>query len=478
MSAINIKMKKITNLFIIACLLFTVSCIYRNSRQKEGFDGHLSVILELVAQTGEDISIAICELRLKGDVQETPVSISLNEKVMLKGAPRKVLLGDFSLGPGRYTQLDIMIKEAFLFTDGRLVPLHISDEWISLETDLEMGPWEKKSLHAKMICNIEAEEKDNAPILKAIIKPDSQHIGLRGLKAYVTDEAGNNVLIFDRLTGSSLEVVPVGASPRGIVISPDGTKVYIANSGSDSISVLDTMTKEVTNTIFLGLGVGPEGLAITPDGRFLISANRVSNNISLIDPDTYRIIKHIPVGMSPLRVSVSPWGDWAFVTNSRSDDLMIVSLIAKQVVSSISMRPRPIGVKSSPSGDEIFISCHDSDVIQVVDSNLKKVVGSLPTNRGPIDMVLDRRRGRIYVANAKSNDVSVLVESMNMKEATIPVGESPNALALDDTRRILYVVNQGDGTVSIIDLGKERVVDTIKAGIKPWGIVLDRFGID
>jgi YVTN family beta-propeller protein len=478
MSVINIKMKKIAGLLIIVSLLFYTSCIYRKPNQEKIFDGRLSVILEMISQAGEEISITIGELRIKGDVKEIPVSIPLNEKIMLKGSPRKVLLGDFSLGPDRYTQLDILIKEAFLFTDGRLLPLGIRDERISIETDIEMGPWEKKSLHAKMICNIEEDEKNAAPVLKSVIKPDSQHIGLRGLNAYVTDEAGNSVLIFDRLTGSTLEVIPVGTSPKGIVISPDGTKVYIANSGSDSISVLDTITKEVTDTIFLGLGIGPEGLAITPDGRFLISANRVSNNISIIDPDTYRIIKHIPVGLSPLRVSVSPWGDWAFVTNSRSDNLMIVSLIAKQVVSSIALRPKPIGVRSSPGGDEIFVSCHDSDIIQVVDSNLKEVVSSLRVNRGPIDIVLDRSRGRIYVANAKSNDVSILIESMNMKEATISVGESPNALALDGTRRLLYVVNKGDGTVSIIDLGKERVVDTIKAGIKPWGIVLDRFGID
>jgi YVTN family beta-propeller protein len=491
LSVINIKMQKITGLFIIVCLFFTVSCVYRKPSRKEGFNGHLSVMLEMASQAGEEISITIGELIIKGYEQESPVSITLNEKIMMKGSPRKVLLGDFSLGPDRYSQLDILIKEAFLFTDGRLVPLRIRDEKISLEMDIEMGPWEKKSLHAKMICSIEEEEKNTVPVLKSVIKPGSQHVGLRGLKAYVTDEAGNSVLIFDRLTGSTLEVVPVGNSPRGIVISPDGTKVYIANSGSDSISVLDTMTKEVTDTIFLGLGVGPEGLAITSDGRWLITANKVSNNISLIDLDTYRIIKHISVGLSPLRASISPWGDvwwdvvYVYVTDNRSDDLKIINLGTRQVVSTIQMRPGPIGVTSSPDGDEIFVSCHDSDIIQVV-SKIKideepvfwEVINSFPTGRGPIDMVLDRRRGRIYVANAKSNDVIILIESMNMKEAAIPVGESPNALALDNTRRLLYVVNQGDGTVSIIDLGKERVVDTIKAGIKPWGIVLDRFGID
>jgi YVTN family beta-propeller protein len=463
-------------LFIIAVFL-TLSCLSYKSREG-GLDARVSVILEMVSEDGKDISLTIGEVALRKRGQETAVTFPLQERFMLKGAPKQVLLGDFSVQPGRYTRLTLSIPEAFLFHDGSLIPIHVRDERMIIDIDMDMGPWDRKTLPVKMVCGIEEDENKKVLALKSFVKQGRERVGLRGLKAYVTDEAGNSVLIFDRFTGAALGVVAVGERPRGIVISPDGRRVYIANSGSDSISVLDTLTAEVIDTIFLGLGVGPEGMAITADGKYLITANKGSNNISLIDLDSQRIIEHIPVGRSPLRVALSPWGDWAYVTNNRSNELMIVGLNERQVVSTINTRPGPVGVASSPGGDAVFVSCRESNVIQEVDTDLKKVINVLPTNIGPMDVIFDGKRGRLYVANSLSNDVCVLVESMNMKETTIPVGDSPNALALDDSRRLLYVVNQGEGTVSVIDLGKQRVVDTIKVGNRPWGIVIDRFGID
>ncbi len=46
--------------------------------------------------------------------------------------------------------------------------------------------------------------------------------------------------------------IPVGRNPRGIVLSPDGEHLYVANRMDDTISVLDTKSAKVTNTIDLG----------------------------------------------------------------------------------------------------------------------------------------------------------------------------------------------------------------------------------
>ncbi|MBN2373183.1 beta-propeller fold lactonase family protein [bacterium] len=460
---------------MISCLFLVISCSHRTSVQEE-LDGRVSIMLEMSSHGGEEISINIDKVILKrASVGEEGIAFPLQEKYMLKKSPKQVLLGDFSVAPEKYTGLVISIKEAFLFADGKLTSLYIKDANLSFDIDLDIRPWERKSFPVKLVCGVEKGETEGLK-LKPFIQQGKQHTGLRGLRAYVTNESGNSVLIFDRMTGSTLAVVPVGEKPKGIAISPDRTKVYVANSGSGSISVLDTMTSEVTDTIFLGLGVGPEGIAITPDGRSLVTANSRSNNVSLIDLESGRIITHIPAGLSPSRVAISPWGDWAYVTNSRSDDLTIINLNSRQPAGTIALRPWPAGVVTSPSGDEVFVTCKESNVIQVIDANFRKVINVLPTNSGPVDIILDSRRGRIYVADSGSNDISVFVESMNMKTATINVGNSPNALALDDAGRLLYVVNRGDGTVSVVDIGKERVVNKIKVGGMPWGIVIDRMG--
>ena len=52
----------------------------------------------------------------------------------------------------------------------------------------------------------------------------------------------------------------VGNNPWGVAVTPDGTKVYVANSGSDNtVSVIDTATNTVTATVTVG--ITPMGIA-------------------------------------------------------------------------------------------------------------------------------------------------------------------------------------------------------------------------
>ena len=51
----------------------------------------------------------------------------------------------------------------------------------------------------------------------------------------------------------------------GVAVTPNGSKVYVANNGDDTVSVISTATDTVTTII--PVGVEPTGLAVTPDGN-------------------------------------------------------------------------------------------------------------------------------------------------------------------------------------------------------------------
>ncbi len=54
-------------------------------------------------------------------------------------------------------------------------------------------------------------------------------------------------------------------TPVGVAVTPNGSKVYVANNGDDTVSVISTATYTVTTII--PVGVEPTGLAVTPDGN-------------------------------------------------------------------------------------------------------------------------------------------------------------------------------------------------------------------
>jgi YVTN family beta-propeller protein len=73
-----------------------------------------------------------------------------------------------------------------------------------------------------------------------------------GSKVYVTNIGSNTVSVINTATNTVMGTVAVGNSPHGVSVSPDGSKVYAANFDSATVSVINTATNTVTTTVAVG----------------------------------------------------------------------------------------------------------------------------------------------------------------------------------------------------------------------------------
>ena len=89
----------------------------------------------------------------------------------------------------------------------------------------------------------------------------------------VIDIATNTILSTPGLTG-------VFASPVSIAFSPDSSYGYVSNSGGNTVSVIDTASNTVINTI-TGFD-SPQTIAITPNGQYAYVANAGSKTVSVV----------------------------------------------------------------------------------------------------------------------------------------------------------------------------------------------------
>jgi len=87
---------------------------------------------------------------------------------------------------------------------------------------------------------------------------------------YVSNEKANTVSIIDSETWEVVETIPVGQRPRGIAISPDGRELYICASDDDTVEVYDTAT--MTRTPHPAVGSRP--------GSFSCSRRRATRSTS------------------------------------------------------------------------------------------------------------------------------------------------------------------------------------------------------
>jgi YVTN family beta-propeller protein len=82
--------------------------------------------------------------------------------------------------------------------------------------------------------------------------------------------------------------IPVGSNPIGIIVSPDGSKIYAVNSSSNTVSVISAV--ENTNIITVAVGINPFGVAVNPAGTFVYVTNSGENSISVIKTVDHSVI--------------------------------------------------------------------------------------------------------------------------------------------------------------------------------------------
>ena len=150
-------------------------------------------------------------------------------------------------------------------------------------------------------------------------KPNSIAFGLGNI--YVTNSGSNTISVIDGKTNKVVATIPVGASPHDIIGSMLG-KLYVTNSGSNTISVIDGNTNKVVATI--PVSNFPRGIAVADNG-LIYTTNSGSDNVSVIDGKTNKVVATIPSGYLPNGVASDETYSKIYVTNSGSNNISVIN---------------------------------------------------------------------------------------------------------------------------------------------------------
>ena len=130
---------------------------------------------------------------------------------------------------------------------------------------------------------------------------------LRGTAiGFVPSESVGQVNVIDTARYRVLKTLtlPTGSRPMRVRVAPDGKKIYVSNGRAGTISVIDSHSYELIDTI--KVGARPWGIVISPDGKYLYSANGPSNDVSVVDLGTGKEITRVKAGASPWGLVIVP----------------------------------------------------------------------------------------------------------------------------------------------------------------------------
>ncbi|HET7740681.1 MAG TPA: cytochrome D1 domain-containing protein [Mycobacterium sp.] len=274
-------------------------------------------------------------------------------------------------------------------------------------------------------------------------------------RLYVSDETGGNVVIVDPQQQQVVARIAVGKRPRGIQISPDHRKVYVALSGSP----------------IAGPNVDESKLP-PPDRRY--------DGIGVVDLASQKLIHTYQSGADPETFALSHDGKMLYVSNEDVGQMSAVDLTTGKVRATVAVGSEPEGVAVSADDRIVYVTCETANSIYVVDAGSMKVRAQIPTGKRPRAIYLASESQRGYATDEFAAALTVFDTREFKALTTITLGDPgavrPMGIASTDGRK-LYVTTGRFGALLEVDPQAARVVRTVdKVGQRPWGLALSRDG--
>jgi YVTN family beta-propeller protein len=298
-----------------------------------------------------------------------------------------------------------------------------------------------------------------------VVSPDSKTICVTSFTA-----SGGLISIIDSQSNTVTDTISLEGSPDYLAISPDGSTLYVGNTGSvtshTSVYVISTGTKTVTATIKMPL---PEGLAVSPNGKKLHITDPTHRAISIIRTATNAFIEDaISVRKVVESIAVSPDGRSAYM--STADNVVsAVDLLTKQVVANISLKPSndlTVFLTFSPDGQKLYLNRRDK--VLVVDTSRNKIIkwinmpialGGNNNENGQSAITPDGKF--LYVPYAFGNTIAMVDTSTNLPAGNQVSVPAPRAIAVAPANTFAYAVGNGssgsseEGEVYVINISPE-----------------------
>jgi YVTN family beta-propeller protein len=139
---------------------------------------------------------------------------------------------------------------------------------------------------------------------KVNVRPRSMAFLPGSALGFIPSESTSELNVVDTANLKIVKVIalPPGSRPMSVKVSLNGQKIYVSNGRAGTVSVLDSHTYELLNTI--KVGTRPWGMALSPDGKLLYTANGPSNDVSVVDLEANKEIARVQAGTSPWSVAV------------------------------------------------------------------------------------------------------------------------------------------------------------------------------
>ena len=315
------------------------------------------------------------------------------------------------------------------------------------------------------------------PAIQNVYAADGANLLRRAVRAalarvYVPNSDSNTVDVIDSRKRRVVGHFSVGALPQHVTPSWDLKTLYVLNDEGNSITPINPRTAKPGRTISVD---DPYNMYFTPDGRFAIVVAERLHRLDFRDPHTFRLRRSLDVPCRGVdHMDFSADGTYLIASCEFSGQMIKVDVARKEVVGTIALPGSggmPQDVKLSPDGRVFYVADMHAGGLWELDGDSLQVIGFLATGSGVHGLYPSRDAKLLYATNRSEGTISVISFRTRkvLSKWSIP-GGSPDMGNVSADGKVLWLSGRYNSEVYAISTRTGRLLARIRVGRGPHGL--------
>ncbi|MFD5032930.1 hypothetical protein ACFVWX_13255 [Streptomyces sp. NPDC058220] len=294
-------------------------------------------------------------------------------------------------------------------------------------------------------------------------------------RVYVPNTNSDTVSVIDPKTYKVIETIPVDTQPQHVVPSWDLKTLWVNNNRGHTLTPIDPATGKAGEPVDVH---DPYNLYFTPNGKYAIVMASLDRELVFRDPHTMRVVKTEPVTCAGVNhADFSADGRYFIVSCEFSGELLKVDTERMKVIGQQKLPfdgAMPQDVKISPDGKTFYVADMMAHGVWVLDGKKFTTPKLLLTGKGTHGLYISRDSREMYIPNRGEGSISVFDFAQNRltKKWQLPNGGSPDMGGVSADGKVLWLSGRYNAEVYAIDTRTGALLARIPVGSGPHGLAV------
>jgi YVTN family beta-propeller protein len=310
---------------------------------------------------------------------------------------------------------------------------------------------------------------DTANALSPLVRRDPPLV-------YVPNSQSDTVDVIDQRSKRVIRHFSTGALPQHVTPSWDLRTLYVDNDAGNTLTPIDPASgKPRGRQIPVE---DPYNLYFAPDGRSAIVVAERLQRLDFRTPGTMRMQKSLAVPCRGVdHMDFSADGRVAYASCEFEGAMIRVDLRSRRMTRKLVLGHgggSPQDVKLSPDGHVLYVADQVADGVWELDAHRFRTIGFLPTGAGTHGLYPSRDGRVMYISNRQEGSVSIMSFARRrlLRKIKIPGSASPDMGGVSADGRTLWLSGRYNDEVYAIDVRSGRLEARVKVGAGPHGLAV------